>query len=100
MISTRITAFFLAVVTVLPLLLVSVNSWATELDVELIESLTEEENDERDSENVDFVLSAHFTLDLVIVEIENMRTHLNKTSFTLDQSDWAYKVPTPPPELS
>lgn len=92
-------AFFLAVIVVLPLLLVSVNSWVTELDIDLVESLTEEENDERDGEDGDVFFAVNLPLDVALLKLEEDKQRLHRTSLIADQGDLEYKVHTPPPEL-
>lgn len=98
MTSTRTTGFVLAFIVLLPMLMLSVNTFNAELDVELIESLTEEENDEKDSEysNYLFILSNNSDLPAEIEEDQKGKRK-NNSSLKL-HGDLAFKVPTPPPE--
>ena len=98
--STRITAFVFALIVMLPLVLVSVNTFNAELDIELIESLAQEENDEKDGEgeymNYFFI---PFSISESISEAgeRQLKKFKSKTSLKL-QANLAFKVPTPPPE--
>ena len=98
--STRITGFVFALIVMLPLVLVSVNTFNAELDIELIESLAQEENDEKDGEGE---YMNYFFIPLCISESASeagerqLKKFKSKTSLKL-QANLAFKVPTPPPE--
>ena len=98
MTSTRITGFLLALIVLLPLLMLSVNTWDAEFDVELLESLTEEENDEKDGEDGHYMYTLTVTSEPGKVIEENRQRMLENTSSEYLHGDLAYKVPTPPPE--
>ena len=98
MTSTRITGFLLALIVMLPLLMLSVNTWNAELDVELLESLTEEENDEKDGEDGHYLYTLTITSESGKVIEEKTQRMLENTSSAYLHGELAYKVPTPPPE--
>lgn len=98
MTSTRITGFLLALIVMLPLLMLSVNTWDAELDVELLESLTEEENDEKDGEDGHYLYTLTITSESGKVIEENTQRMLENTSSAYLHGELEYKVPTPPPE--
>lgn len=100
MTSTRITGFLLALIVLLPLLMVSVNTWDAELDVELLESLTEEENDEKDGEDGHYLFTLVVTSEPTNVLEENQQKMRGRKSSPYLHGDLAYKVPTPPPEYA
>ncbi|MFZ9028573.1 MAG: hypothetical protein ACO2Z9_06125 [Crocinitomicaceae bacterium] len=98
MTSTRITAFLLTLIVLVPLLMLSVNTWDAELDVELLESLAEEENDEKDGEDGHYLYTLALTSEPGKVIEENRQRLLENTSSQHLYGDLAYKVHTPPPE--
>lgn len=98
--STRITGFVLAFIVLLPLLMLSVNTFNAELDIELIESLTEEENDEKDAEYINYLYTLSDSVDTSSEIEEAQNTRLKRNSSHKLHRDLAFKVPTPPPEYT
>jgi hypothetical protein len=98
MTSTRITGFLLALIVLMPLLMLSVNTWDTEFNAEFLESLTEEENDEKDGEDSHYLYTLTVTSEPRKIIEENRQRMLENTSSAYLHGELAYKVPTPPPE--
>lgn len=98
--STQFRASLLLLVVVLPLILVSFNAMESELDVELLESLTEEENDEKDGEDTIDFFAIHFSVDVTVENTQEEEICLGKKALFIAQDKLSFKVPTPPPELS
>ena len=97
--NVRIIGFSLALVIILPFLVVSINAFNAELDVELIESLTEEENDQKDSEDGNYLFTLRTGSDQDKQPEEDQCSLLNGIFSHNLLGDLAFKVPTPPPEV-
>ncbi len=100
MTSTRIIGFILALIILLPLLIVSVNTLDAEMEIELLESLTEEENDEKDGEDGHYLYLMTVTSEFNDILEESCKSMLERASSEYLHGDLAYKVPTPPPEYT
>lgn len=96
-----IKALFLLAIVLLPLVLISASSLQTEYDIELLESLSEEENDEKDCE-LDGLSDFSFNLswDISGISEEDVIATVYKKHSDFLVYNLAFKVSTPPPELS